>query len=189
VIAYAQNHQDNCSRPMVLACILNAISPGDRTRYADLFRRIQAAITDRRELADGYVFRLNGDSVSLPDLAQWISFERLCCPFFTFQLQITGEESDYWLTLRGAGGHKTDNRAGVRRRSCEQNDAQCSMTTTTTVTITCPECGHAASETMPTDRCVFFYRCLGCGVMLKPKPGDCCVFCSYADRRCPLRQG
>ncbi len=62
----------------VLACNLNAISQQNLHRYKDLFRRIQAAITDRRELEDGYVFRLDGDSVSLPDVAQWISLERLC---------------------------------------------------------------------------------------------------------------
>jgi hypothetical protein len=106
VIAYAQNHQDNCSPPMVLACNFNAISAQDRSRYTHLFEQIQAAITDRRELADGYDFRLNGDSLSLLDVAQWVSFERLCCPFFSFQLQTNGEESDYWLTLRGPDGAK-----------------------------------------------------------------------------------
>jgi len=38
---------------------------------------------------------------------------------------------------------------------------------------------------MPTDSCRFFYDCKGCGAVLKPKPGDCCVFCSYGDVRCP----
>lgn len=52
-------------------------------------------------------------------------------------------------------------------------------------TITCPKCGHRALEEMPTDACVFFYECKGCGAVLKPKPGDCCVFCSYADAPCP----
>ena len=46
-------------------------------------------------------------------------------------------------------------------------------------TITCPACGHRASETMPTDACMFFYVCKGCGTRLKPRQGDCCVFCSY----------
>jgi hypothetical protein len=89
-----------------LACNLNAIGPENLHRYKDLFRRVHAAITDRRELEDGYVFRLDGDSVSLPDVAQWISFERLCCPFFTFQLQSKGGEPDCWLTLRGPDGTK-----------------------------------------------------------------------------------
>jgi hypothetical protein len=55
-------------------------------------------------------------------------------------------------------------------------------------TITCPLCGHQASETMPSDACQFFYVCQGCGEMLRPREGDCCVFCSYADRRCPPQQ-
>lgn len=52
-------------------------------------------------------------------------------------------------------------------------------------TITCPHCGHQKQETMPTDACVHFYECLNCHAMLRPKPGDCCVFCSYATVKCP----
>lgn len=52
-------------------------------------------------------------------------------------------------------------------------------------TITCPECGHQAVETMRTDACQFFYHCKGCGARLKPKAGDCCVFCSYGSVPCP----
>ena len=44
-------------------------------------------------------------------------------------------------------------------------------------TLTCPECGHVETETMPTDACQYFYDCKGCGTVLKPLPGDCCVFC------------
>lgn len=46
-------------------------------------------------------------------------------------------------------------------------------------TITCPVCGFAKEETMPTDACQFLYQCSGCQALLKPQPGDCCVFCSY----------
>ena len=51
--------------------------------------------------------------------------------------------------------------------------------------ITCPHCGFAKRERMPTDACQFFYECSGCGTRLKPKPGDCCVFCSYGSVPCP----
>ncbi|MFC3325026.1 GDCCVxC domain-containing (seleno)protein [Mesorhizobium cantuariense] len=54
-----------------------------------------------------------------------------------------------------------------------------------TTTLTCPHCGHRAAETMPVDACQFFYECKGCGTLLRPKAGDCCVFCSYADVPCP----
>lgn len=52
-------------------------------------------------------------------------------------------------------------------------------------TITCPSCGHRSAEMMPIDACQFFYECEGCGALLKPKAGDCCVFCSYGDVPCP----
>ncbi|WP_081940476.1 GDCCVxC domain-containing (seleno)protein [Sphingopyxis sp. LC81] len=55
----------------------------------------------------------------------------------------------------------------------------------TASTIACPKCGKASTETMPTNACQFFYDCKHCGVMLRPLPGDCCVFCSYADVPCP----
>lgn len=55
-------------------------------------------------------------------------------------------------------------------------------------TITCPQCGHREVEAMPTNSCQYFYDCKGCGSMLKPNQGDCCVFCSYADIKCPPMQ-
>ena len=51
--------------------------------------------------------------------------------------------------------------------------------------ITCPRCGAVKSETMPVDACRHFYVCTGCGAKLQPKPGDCCVFCSYGSVPCP----
>ena len=51
--------------------------------------------------------------------------------------------------------------------------------------ITCPLCGHRSVEVMPLDACQFFYDCKGCGALLRPKSGDCCVFCSYGTIACP----
>lgn len=51
--------------------------------------------------------------------------------------------------------------------------------------ITCPKCGHIEIETMPTDACQFFYECKGCGELLRPIQGDCCVFCSFGTVACP----
>lgn len=52
-------------------------------------------------------------------------------------------------------------------------------------TLTCPRCGHQEAETMPTDACQFLYDCKGCEAVLRPQPGDCCVFCSYGSLPCP----
>ena len=51
--------------------------------------------------------------------------------------------------------------------------------------LTCPECGHTEELEMPTNACQFFHECSGCHTLLKPKQGDCCVFCSYGTIPCP----
>jgi hypothetical protein len=52
-------------------------------------------------------------------------------------------------------------------------------------TLTCPACGHVKRETMPTDACQWFYECVRCRTVLMPKPGHCCVFCSFGTVPCP----
>jgi hypothetical protein len=51
--------------------------------------------------------------------------------------------------------------------------------------LTCPHCGHAKREDMPPDACQFFHECESCKMLLRPKPGDCCVFCSFGSVKCP----
>lgn len=51
--------------------------------------------------------------------------------------------------------------------------------------LTCPHCGFARQETMPTDACLYVYECSNCKKLLRPDPGDCCVFCSFGSVKCP----
>ena len=51
--------------------------------------------------------------------------------------------------------------------------------------LTCPKCGFAKRELMPTDACQFYYECTSCGALLKPNRGNCCVFCSFGSVKCP----
>lgn len=51
--------------------------------------------------------------------------------------------------------------------------------------LTCPHCGHAAEEAMPTDACRVVWICPQCRSTLRPLSGDCCVYCSYATVPCP----
>lgn len=60
-----------------------------------------------------------------------------------------------------------------------------STTTLTESTLTCPECEYRSKEEMPTASCQFFWECPNCNTVIKPKQGDCCVFCSYGDVACP----
>lgn len=54
--------------------------------------------------------------------------------------------------------------------------------------ITCPECNHKKTEVMPTEVCQLKYTCEKCQAVLYPKKGDCCVFCTYGDKKCPSMQ-
>jgi glutaredoxin len=52
--------------------------------------------------------------------------------------------------------------------------------------LTCPECQHMQEAPIPTTSCVPFYKCEGCNKTIKATGGDCCVFCSYGDKLCPI---
>lgn len=54
--------------------------------------------------------------------------------------------------------------------------------------IKCPMCNFEKSEKMLADACQYFYKCSSCDTLLKPKQGDCCVFCSYGSMKCPSQQ-
>jgi hypothetical protein len=81
------------------------------------------------------------------------------------------------LVLSAGWGYQESRRCGV----CQPAIQTCS-------TLACPQCGNQTTETMPTDACQYYYECPVCKCLLKPKPGDCCVFCSYGDRPCPPKQ-
>ena len=52
-------------------------------------------------------------------------------------------------------------------------------------TVICPHCGHRAQENMPVAGHLHSLTCKGCGLVLTPGPGACCVFCSYGTWPCP----
>jgi hypothetical protein len=87
-------------------CRLDALTKEERERHLALWKRLQAAKQEVRELADGYAIRFPGDARHLLDVAEFISRERRCCPFFTFEMEVSGEDSPLWLRLKGQEGVK-----------------------------------------------------------------------------------
>lgn len=69
--------------------------------------------------------------------------------------------------------------------NCDNAKKQFCPTVSLYSNITCPHCGHQKKETMPTNACVYRYDCEKCLSVLKPIPGDCCVYCSYGSVPCP----
>ena len=89
-----------------LACDLDAISASDRPRYDELRRIVAAAVTGKRELPDGIAVQVSTDRIALAQLAEWISFERKCCPFFEFRIDVAPASGPVWLSLTGRVGVK-----------------------------------------------------------------------------------
>lgn len=58
----------------------------------------------------------------------------------------------------------------------------------TKANLTCPFCGVAQEVKMPETGCQYMHQCQKCGKVITAKEGDCCVFCSYADIKCPPKQ-
>ena len=90
----------------LFACNLKAISAAERPRYSQLVKRVREAVRERTEIENGYRFKIAAEAITLPELAEWMGMERLCCPFLTLQLTVTGSQADCSLTRTGPNGAK-----------------------------------------------------------------------------------
>ena len=88
------------------ACSLTALTAAERAHHSDLSKELHSAVKDVRELDNGYAFQLSGEAKTISMVAEWISLERLCCPFFTFQLEVASESKPMWLRMTGREGVK-----------------------------------------------------------------------------------
>jgi len=88
------------------ACNLNALDPEGRNRHHDVTHQLQKAIQEVAELPDGYAFRLPSSSENMLLATEFVARERLCCPFFTFELVVEKSQGPFWLKLRGREGVK-----------------------------------------------------------------------------------
>jgi hypothetical protein len=85
---------------------MTVIPPDQRqahlTTSKDLFSRIE----EFRELANGYEFRFASGPDLIVKLGEFISLEKLCCPFLTFVIEVEAEGGPVWLRLAGREGVK-----------------------------------------------------------------------------------
>jgi hypothetical protein len=93
------NSQMNHNVP--IACDLAAIDADVRSTHlttAEQLLRHDAA--EVQELSDGYTFRFGAEQY--PQVTAFIANERLCCPFFTFTLEVTPAQGPLWLRITGS---------------------------------------------------------------------------------------
>jgi len=87
-------------------CNLKALTPAERERLHQLVGKLKSAGMETKELTDGYAFRLQTKQVSIGELAEYVSSERKCCPFFDFEIEVQRDGGPLWLRLRGKEGVK-----------------------------------------------------------------------------------
>ena len=87
-------------------CNLSALSADERKHHRELTTRLRESVKEVRELADGYGFRLATEAADIRLVAEWVTLERLCCPFFAFQLDVGSDGKPLWLRITGREGVK-----------------------------------------------------------------------------------
>ena len=85
---------------------MSALTDQQKDRTMELLGQLKARMVEARELPDGYAFRFDIDPRTVRDAAEFITYERLCCPFFDFELGVEREGGPLWLRLKGREGVK-----------------------------------------------------------------------------------
>jgi hypothetical protein len=93
-------------RESPFACDMQAIEPAKRPKHLETASAVFRAVKSISELPNGYAFQLPNESDLFLKVAEFISLERLCCPFFGFTLEIEPEGGSLWLRLTGREGIK-----------------------------------------------------------------------------------
>ncbi|MCI0489734.1 MAG: hypothetical protein L0229_24355 [Blastocatellia bacterium] len=89
-----------------LACVMSAMTDEQRRRQKALFERLRSSVQEVKELSDGYAFRFTAETGTILSVAEFISLERLCCPFLKFELEVADSSRPLWLRMTGREGVK-----------------------------------------------------------------------------------
>lgn len=106
--------------PVVLACDLNALTREQRHRHQAVLAQLRESVQEVRELEAGYSFRYPAEGAVILLLAEFVSLERLCCPFLSFTLEVKAQRAPVWLSLTGVEGVKLFLRAELGLDEAEQ---------------------------------------------------------------------
>jgi hypothetical protein len=91
----------------VFACNMKAMTPAQRKRHSEVLSpALQSAKLSVSELADGYAFQFRSDAKTFQTVAEWVGNERLCCPFFDFDIRVGDESAPMTLRISGPDGVK-----------------------------------------------------------------------------------
>lgn len=92
-------------------CNIKALTPAEREHHKKLSEKLLAARKETVEMEKGYEFQYSPADVSVAEVADWVTNESKCCPFFDFHIDLEQEGKLVCLRLTGEDGVKAFIRA------------------------------------------------------------------------------
>ena len=91
---------------LLIACALNVFDEDEEKRHLSLSLTVRSSCVRVQELSDGFAFQYPADPALYLRLAEWVTLERKCCSFLTFDLEFGRGGGPIWLRLTGREGAK-----------------------------------------------------------------------------------
>ena len=99
-------NQNSAATPIACQRLEDVFSPETRKRHAEIWTKIEGVIQGIDELEAGYAFSFPMEDALFQELAEFITYERHCCPFFHFALEMEPGAEQMRLRLTGGEGVK-----------------------------------------------------------------------------------
>lgn len=87
-----------------LACNMDVFTSAQRESHVQTTTELIQAVQSIQEVGNGYEFRLPNQTEFISKIAEFISNERLCCPFLKFTLNVFSNNEPVSLSLTGPIG-------------------------------------------------------------------------------------
>ncbi len=92
----------NTDTPLV--CNMGVLPPAQREAHIRTTAELIQSVQSVREVENGYEFTFPNETELISKIAEFISNERLCCPFLQFSLTIVADREPISLALTGPFG-------------------------------------------------------------------------------------
>ena len=89
-----------------LACDLSALTDAQRERHLQVAHEVFALKQSVRELPDGFALQYADEPAIYLLIAEFISLEHRCCPFFHLALEVEPQQKHIWLHVGGSADIK-----------------------------------------------------------------------------------
>ena len=87
-----------------LACDMSVFTPVERELHIQTTKELFKSLQNIHEAENGYEFRFPNTTEIITSMAEFISRERLCCPFLEFTLKVALGTEPITLLLTGPEG-------------------------------------------------------------------------------------